>query len=146
MDSAISLGWDDIYQHEHLLDALMSPTLVSRSVRAAIHIRIDQLSPEERPPVGDDACNADGLPCCRPATRRDWRHRDTAGEAQAEVRRPRSEGKDSGRYKVANCTQAQPVFYGFAGLPDGKVILVSVLSPGLLWFGQGRRLLVHWLP
>ena len=35
--------------------------------------------------------------------------------------------KDSGRYKVANCTQAQPVFYGFAGLPDGKVILVSVL-------------------
>ena len=36
--------------------------------------------------------------------------------------------KDSGRYKVANCTQAQPVFYGFAGLPDGKVILVSVLS------------------
>ena len=35
---------------------------------------------------------------------------------------------DSGRYKVANCTQAQPVFYGFAGLPDGKVILVSVLS------------------
>ena len=26
------------------------------------------------------------------------------------------------------CTQAQPVFYGFAGLPDGKVILVSVLS------------------
>ena len=39
-----------------------------------------------------------------------------------------SEAKDSGRYKVANCTQAQPVFYGFAGLPDGKVILVSVLS------------------
>ena len=36
--------------------------------------------------------------------------------------------QDSGRYKVANCTQAQPVFYGFAGLPDGKVILVSVLS------------------
>ena len=36
--------------------------------------------------------------------------------------------KDSGRYKVANCTQAQPVFYGFAGLPDGKVILVSVLT------------------
>ena len=25
--------------------------------------------------------------------------------------------KDSGRYKVDNCTQAQPVFYGFAGLP-----------------------------
>ena len=39
------------------------------------------------------------------------------------------QAKDSGRYKVANCTQAQPVFYGFAGLPDGKVILVSVLSP-----------------
>ena len=38
------------------------------------------------------------------------------------------QAKDSGRYKVANCTQAQPVFYGFAGLPDGKVILVSVLS------------------
>ena len=38
--------------------------------------------------------------------------------------------KDSGRYKVANCTQAQPVFYGFAGLPDGKVILVSVLTVG----------------
>ena len=38
--------------------------------------------------------------------------------------------KDSGRYKVANCTQAQPVFYGFAGLPDGKVILVSVLTLG----------------
>ena len=38
-----------------------------------------------------------------------------------------SSSKDSGRYKVANCTQAQPVFYGFAGLPDGKVILVSVL-------------------
>ena len=41
---------------------------------------------------------------------------------------PLGSSKDSGRYKVANCTQAQPVFYGFAGLPDGKVILVSVLS------------------
>ena len=40
---------------------------------------------------------------------------------------PIENAKDSGRYKVANCTQAQPVFYGFAGLPDGKVILVSVL-------------------
>ena len=40
--------------------------------------------------------------------------------------------KDSGRYKVANCTQAQPVFYGFAGLPDGKVILVSVLRVRML--------------
>ena len=39
--------------------------------------------------------------------------------------------KDSGRYKVANCTQAQPVFYGFAGLPDGKVILVSVLNTAI---------------
>ena len=32
------------------------------------------------------------------------------------------------RYKVANCIQAQPVFYGFARLAHGKVISVGVLS------------------
>ena len=48
------------------------------------------------------------------------------------------ESKDSGRYKVANCTQAQPVFYGFAGLPDGKVILVSVLT------GTGAFSMTSW--
>ena len=48
--------------------------------------------------------------------------------------------QDSGRYKVANCTQAQPVFYGFAGLPDGKVILVSVPS-----FSSRSRSHVTWL-
>ena len=36
--------------------------------------------------------------------------------------------KDSARYKVANCIQAQPVFSGFARLAHGKVIFVSVLS------------------
>ena len=55
-----------------------------------------------------------------------------------------SDPKDSGRYKVANCTQAQPVFYGFAGLPDGKVILVSVLTvaippPMNPWACSARR-------
>ena len=54
----------------------------------------------------------------RPSTLAHWR---SEGRGPAYI-------KDSGRYKVANCTQAQPVFYGFAGLPDGKVILVSVLS------------------
>ena len=36
--------------------------------------------------------------------------------------------KDSDRYKVANCIQAQPVFYGFARVAHGKVISVSVLK------------------
>ena len=113
MDSAISLGWDDIYQHEHLLDALMSPTLVSRSVRAAIHIRIDQLSPEERPPVGDDACIITQM-VCHVADQL----RVAIGDIET---RP-------GRLRLR------------FGDREVKV------SPGLLWFGQGRRLLVHWLP
>ena len=37
------------------------------------------------------------------------------------------ERKDGDRYKVANCIQAQPVFYGFARLAHGKVISVGVL-------------------
>ena len=40
----------------------------------------------------------------------------------------RSYAKDSDRYKVANCTHAQPVFYGFPRFAHGKVISVSVLS------------------
>ena len=40
-------------------------------------------------------------------------------------------GKDSARYKVANCIQAQPVFSGFARLAHGKVIFVSVLRAQL---------------
>ena len=40
----------------------------------------------------------------------------------------RSYAKDSARYKVANCIQAQPVFSGFARLAHGKVIFVSVLT------------------
>ena len=35
--------------------------------------------------------------------------------------------KDSDRYKVANCTQPQPVFYCFPRLARGKVIAVTVL-------------------
>ena len=42
--------------------------------------------------------------------------------------------KDSARYKVANCIQAQPVFSGFARLAHGKVIFVSVLSGSSTWF------------
>ena len=38
--------------------------------------------------------------------------------------------KDSDRYKVANCIQAQPVFLRFARLAHGKVICVSVLGAG----------------
>ena len=36
--------------------------------------------------------------------------------------------KGSVRYKVANCTRAQPVFHRFGRLAHGKVISVSVLS------------------
>ena len=36
--------------------------------------------------------------------------------------------KDSDRYKVANCTQAQPVVGGLARVAHGKVISVSVLT------------------
>ena len=36
--------------------------------------------------------------------------------------------KDSDRYKVANCTQPQPVFYCFPRLARGKVIAVTVLT------------------
>ena len=36
-------------------------------------------------------------------------------------------GKDSDRYKVANCTQAQPFVCGLAYVPHGKIISVSVL-------------------
>ena len=43
--------------------------------------------------------------------------------------------KDSGRYKVANCIQAQSVFYGFARWAHGKVISVSVLRPAHLELG-----------
>ena len=35
--------------------------------------------------------------------------------------------KASDRYKVANCVQAQPDFYGFRRLAHGKVISVTVL-------------------
>ena len=35
---------------------------------------------------------------------------------------------DSDRYKVANCTQPQPVFYCFPRLARGKAIAVTVLS------------------
>ena len=35
---------------------------------------------------------------------------------------------DRDRYKVANCTQAQPVFCGLARLSHGKVISVSALT------------------
>ena len=43
--------------------------------------------------------------------------------------RPARSAKDSDRYKVANCTQPQPVFYCFPRLARGKVIAVTVLSP-----------------
>ena len=36
--------------------------------------------------------------------------------------------RTAGRYKVANCARAQPVFYRFGRLTHGKVISVSVLS------------------
>ena len=36
--------------------------------------------------------------------------------------------KDSDRYKVANCTQAQPFLCGLVRVPHGKIISVSLLS------------------
>ena len=39
--------------------------------------------------------------------------------------------QDSDRYKVANCTQTQPAFYGFLRLARGKVISVTVLTVAL---------------
>ena len=37
-------------------------------------------------------------------------------------------GKDSDRYKVANCTRAQPGFHRFGRLVRGKIIFVTVLT------------------
>ena len=51
--------------------------------------------------------------------------------------------KDSDRYKVANCTQAQPVFCGMARSARGKVILVSVLSVGFRPLPQTTRNRIH---
>ena len=53
-----------------------------------------------------------------------------AGRGRTRFGRDGEDVKGSDRYKVANCIQAQPVFYGFARLAHGKVISVSVLSTG----------------
>ena len=45
----------------------------------------------------------------------------------------RAQPKDSDRYKVAKCIQAEPVFCGFGRSAHSKVISVSVLTLGISW-------------
>ena len=47
--------------------------------------------------------------------------------------------KDSDRYKVVNCTWAQPVFHRFGSLARGKVISVTVLNVGFRPLPQTTR-------
>ena len=48
---------------------------------------------------------------------------------------PQTIRKDSDRYKVAKCIQAEPVFCGFGRSAHSKVISVSVLSSRDTTFG-----------
>ena len=71
----------------------------------------------------------------RPASSGQWLRRHdllnfitTLYEGDLHAKRVLSLAKDSDRYKVARCIQAEPVFCGFGRSAHSKVISVSVLA------------------